>query len=414
MRELLSESTPLYVQLQIAKHSPDPSAATADEERSLASKKKSSKAERGLRDKIGKIMTLFRRDSDLEKFSSLAKQVRDMAASFPGKESALVCLLLFNSDKSSKDSSPKLKSELQELLSDIKFDTKTFVELLVQMAVAFSYVLVDIDDNDAELKSVSLPYTEEEEKWLQHEIELIDEAYQSVPIGEYVMNEFMMYSLGVPLSKNYFAAATSIGLERIFRMSKTQSAFSEIPAFERTRIFGERSLLAWCLTACKFDSCKTGMDQLRLGFGLLDKSYWKERFELVFSNREVKKVGFLECSYELQKLLTNEQKSIWSSVVDIVSRVTEDNVVYGLVMLIVMTFPDDSTKSLTELHSRLRILMKRRLISKAKFDPEVDFPGTQDPDETVARVLSGLLQLRNILKIVNSLTSKPPTGTSSI
>ena len=166
MRELLNESTPLYVQLQIAKHSPDPSAATADEERSLASKKKSSKAERGLREKIGKIMTLFRRDSDLEKFSSLAKQVRDMAASFPGKESALVCLLLFNSDKSSKDSSPKLKSELQELLSDIKFDTKTFVELLVQMAVAFSYVLVDIDDNDAELKSVSLPYTEEEEKWI--------------------------------------------------------------------------------------------------------------------------------------------------------------------------------------------------------------------------------------------------------
>jgi hypothetical protein len=53
---------------------------------------------------------------------------------------------------------------------------------------------------------VVMPYTNEEEAWLTQQIRIVDEAYMSVPVGESLLHEFMMYSLGVPLSKSYMVS----------------------------------------------------------------------------------------------------------------------------------------------------------------------------------------------------------------
>ena len=50
---------------------------------------------------------------------------------------------------------------------------------------------------------IVMPYTEEEECWLNRQFGLLDQAHGSVKWGEEIIKEFMMYSLEVPVSKNF-------------------------------------------------------------------------------------------------------------------------------------------------------------------------------------------------------------------
>jgi hypothetical protein len=47
-------------------------------------------------------------------------------------------------------------------------------------------------------------------------------------MGEEMLEEFTLFSLGVPLSKRYFTAATSIALARVLRMSHVLPEFAAL------------------------------------------------------------------------------------------------------------------------------------------------------------------------------------------
>lgn len=56
--------------------------------------------------------------------------------------------------------------------------------------------------------SVSIKFTIEEDLWLKNQLKKLDEAHQSVPFGEEITNEFMMYTLEVPVSKRFIKGTT--------------------------------------------------------------------------------------------------------------------------------------------------------------------------------------------------------------
>ena len=74
-----------------------------------------------------------------------------------------------------------------------------------------------------------MPYTREEESWLQNQIRIINEAYLSLPAGQDLIEEFTMYSLGVPLSKSLAASGMSMIYERVTRMCRSQPEFNRLP-----------------------------------------------------------------------------------------------------------------------------------------------------------------------------------------
>jgi hypothetical protein len=47
--------------------------------------------------------------------------------------------------------------------------------------------------------------TQSESLWINRQFDLMDEALRSVTIGDEIMNEFIMYSLDVPLSKRFIS-----------------------------------------------------------------------------------------------------------------------------------------------------------------------------------------------------------------
>ena len=49
---------------------------------------------------------------------------------------------------------------------------------------------------------------------------MVEQEFMAIPMGEEIIYEFMMYSLGVPLSKKYMPTMFSVIFERMVRMFK--------------------------------------------------------------------------------------------------------------------------------------------------------------------------------------------------
>jgi len=72
-----------------------------------------------------------------------------------------------------------------------------------------------------------MKYTEEEESWLQSQVHLVDDAYRSVPMGDAILDEIAMFTLGVPLSKSFIKVSiSSTFYVRIFHMNVVSATFS--------------------------------------------------------------------------------------------------------------------------------------------------------------------------------------------
>ena len=109
-----------------------------------------------------------------------------------------------------------------------------FYELSIQMSIFCSHnidwsMFKKPNSDVLPIESVIMPYTREEESWLQNQIRIINEAYLSLPAGQDMIEEFTMYSLGVPLSKSLAASGMSMIYERVTRMCRSQPEFNRLP-----------------------------------------------------------------------------------------------------------------------------------------------------------------------------------------
>jgi len=66
---------------------------------------------------------------------------------------------------------------------------------------------------------------------LQHwqQVKQVDQAFRSVPAGMDIIHEFMMHSLGVPLSKTFMPSVLVMMLERVRRVLNIHPEFEEMP-----------------------------------------------------------------------------------------------------------------------------------------------------------------------------------------
>ncbi len=124
-----------------------------------------------------------------------------------------------------------------------------------------------------------MKYTEEEESWLQSQVHLVDDAYRSVPMGDEILDEIAMFTLGVPLSKSFIKVNLALGQERTWRIFLTQPEFVNLPPMLRqemkckvsisstlnVQIFRTNDVLAAFTTymllekSCRNDVCKKNL-----------------------------------------------------------------------------------------------------------------------------------------------------------
>ena len=61
----------------------------------------------------------------------------------------------------------------------------------------------------------------------------METAYASVSLGEDLVNEFVMFSFDVPLSKRFLTSCHTAFLERTWRIQKTHREFEDLPLSEQ-------------------------------------------------------------------------------------------------------------------------------------------------------------------------------------
>ena len=147
---------------------------------------------------------------------------------------------------------------------------------------------------------------------------------------------------------------------------------------------------------CKYETCLTGMEQLRLGFGLTEESEWLDKFSSVFSKQQVRRIQLLDLLDDLRQK-KNEFEEIFGQVSVLLN---DDVTMYSILMLLILTQTDGTldsfvTQPLVILHSTYWVVLKRRLISR----------GDDDWSEIMTQVCKSLFHLEkfsNILKQVKS------------
>jgi len=108
------------------------------------------------------------------------------------------------------------------------------------------------------------------------------------------------------------------------------------------------------------------MEQVQYGFGVTEEEYWTSKYKSVFGRTELKKLGTLETSYDLQYGLSEAQKSDMMNAFNDMSDLISDPSIYGLMLLMVSSKPIDgvSMESIAKLNSTYSLLMRRRLSSQ--------------------------------------------------
>ena len=136
---------------------------------------------------------------------------------------------------------------------------------------------------------LAMPYTVEEEAWLNNQLVRFKEVYEEISLGEELVNEFVMYSYDVPLSKHFVPSEISAFVERCRRIMKIHPEFEEMSDRIQNDLYKENLHKAAALCSVKAESHRTGSEQLQFCFGSADKKAWEEKVSPLV-NTKIKKV----------------------------------------------------------------------------------------------------------------------------
>lgn len=143
------------------------------------------------------------------------------------------------------------------------------------------------------------------------------------------------------------------------------------------------------------------MEQIQFGNGFLDDQSWTSKYTSVFGQTELKKIGTLDTSYDLQNGLSDAQKCELIEGFREMSDLVSDPIIYGLMMLVVSSRPIEgvSMESIAKLNSIYSLLIRRRVSSKL-FCKEKQ----RDPTHLQAKISRSFSNVEKLAKIFGYLS----------
>lgn len=273
-------------------------------------------------------------------------------------------------------------------------EMKTLLEVLDKMVQHFGFCF-GLEDSSTERRkpnqSMLMPYTEEEEKWLKVQFQKFDAAFGEVSFGDELMHEFVMYSLGVPLSKGYIPKVMAGWVQRHKHIMTKQDEFNDLSIPEQRAFMRGSVYYAVSMSVCKLGSCDTGMEQVAFGAGHLDSCNFDEKFGAIIKQHKLQKVKLSDVNPYV-KLLEPELVSEYYDLLGKLTPLVRDSDTYKLLTLITM-FSDDNLKGRKScsMVNRYLTLLRRRLHYQGK------------NDEAYERILVGLNDITKLSSINQKL-----------
>lgn len=384
-RLLLARNSPLYIQLYMGCYF---GAATGVRQKDLIKQyqiitkhKETTNSNYINLFQFNAMIKLFREDADLDGYIRQVDVFKTQEFTTIETRSLLSYMILFDHDESlklsSKERIAKISTENDEIFQRYVSDKSTmkFKELmktLVKMAVFGSYNIQWIDIiQPPEIQSLSkmfvvMAYTSEEENWVKKQFSIFDEAFFSVHMGDDLMKEAMMNALGVPLSKTFTKKSFSIFMERFWRVISQNPALSSLSMRER-ELLRSNCNYALALLMAKLENTSNSFEQNALLYGSMDMDLFKKTYGALFKGKnsnDFKKLS-LKNAHETSSIrISQDDLTEFYAIVKRLKTIVQDESIFKLLILIVLTKPDDfdiSSSTISSLHWHYLLVLRRRL-----------------------------------------------------
>ena len=192
----------------------------------------------------------------------------------------------------------------------------------------------------------------EEDMWLNCQLVKYRDNMKSINLGEYLMKEFCMYSLGVPIGKRFMAAAMQVFNERFRLIMKMHPEFNDLPGNLQHRLWRNNIWYCVALNMTKLETSTSAEEQMDFACGYSD-------FECVKFFVDRSKTGQSSIT-KLKKLTLQDHnktagllsQGLMQNFVRLIGRIGDfikDKQLYQLLSIILM-FSDVDTKDMKKLH----------------------------------------------------------------
>lgn len=227
-------------------------------------------------------------------------------------------------------------------------------------------------ENDEDVKAIiapshlEMPYTMEEEAWLTRQLEKFKYAYEEVSLGEDLVNEFVMFSFDVPLSKHFVPTEITAFVERCRRIMKIHPEFSGLSDEEQGQLYRENCHKAAALVSVKSETFRTGQEQLKFCFGAADQSAWETKFSPVINaqSTKIKKVSVVDWNLRAEAM-SSQEVIRYLSLTGTLATSVEDLELFKIITLLALFSGQkaSSKKVLAQLEKKYSTLLQRRVTS---------------------------------------------------
>jgi hypothetical protein len=372
-------------------------------------------------------MKSFLPTANLDEYGLLVNQLRVLSdLKNPDQRAMLSYMILFNNDdfllfidnQGLEDTNMMNEIIFDSYVrtTDSSFELKDLSKILIQMALFCTYNIdwdtiekmanVGIQNVNPAMSNLVMTYTIEEEAWLNNQFKLFEMAFRSVPSGQEIIHEFLMNSLGVPLSRNYMANVFRMMMERVRKVWCIHPEFEDLPVTVQRSLLRSHISIPHALYVVRCE-LMSGTEQLQEGLGVLDETYFKEQYLPVFDSPE--KIS--QVSVKNLFIFTQAQSDTFSQLISSIRILVDNPNFFKLNFLYLLTQPQEGDEDavddnkghnfLSSLHFKYKMILKRRLKCKQDWIPFAP----DDLDLFVSNIFSCLEVVKEVADLNQQVAS---------
>ena len=176
----------------------------------------------------------------------------------------------------------------------------TLAELEATLASSPFQPQIDLSNlalDDSDLFGYSLPI----------ELEVFDQSFKDVSMGDEWLKEFVMFSFDVPLSKHFASTTFRTLRQRFQRILQSNPQYQSLNPSDQDEIWRQGSMKAATLWLIKSEYLESGKDQLHFFLGQDDLCTWQKYYQInfpKFQQMTLKKVSLVSDLFDSQEKIS--------------------------------------------------------------------------------------------------------------
>ncbi|TRY80570.1 hypothetical protein TCAL_16754 [Tigriopus californicus] len=190
---------------------------------------------------------------------------------------------------------------------------------------------------------LKLPYTKEEESWVEQQVSWFQEAFVSMPIAKELIQDFFSYTFHNTIPPRIIKEGYQFFSDRMSRSMHLHQEFVELTPQQKKDLWRCNSMNAMAICFARLEACDHGYGQAKILFGgLADENSIKQRIMAFALPHLIKKCSVRQVNKSMP-VLNSEEVEQYCAVVERMKKVLLDDLAFKLILIIVL-FQGDFAK----------------------------------------------------------------------